>query len=202
MRFFVGVFLCVIGLAWADRLAYVDVNKIFATAKPSLDLQSALKAKFKPEEDVMRKDNDRLVAQQNQMRSIIAKAPTFDKLANSDQETLDKLSRSAQKTQSELQQKYMTLQQKAQRLQNYAIGLILEKVNSAVRDLSTKQNYDMVFTNNQIIYAKHEYDITDAVIVQVNTLNSAQLIKKINEFAKTLDDKKSDLQSVSQQWQH
>jgi outer membrane protein len=166
------------------KLGYVDVSKIFTTAKPAVAVQQALKNKFAPQQQSLQKMNNSLVNEQNQMQMIMKKAPSMDKLATADRSGLEKLQAQYQKDQMEFQQKYMSFQQNLQHSQDYASALVLGKVNTILKDISDKGNYDLVLTSNQLVYAKPKYDLTDQVIAQLNNVNSADLVKQLDNAEK------------------
>lgn len=166
------------------KLGYVDVSKIFSTSKPALAMQAALKTKFDPQQKNLKTMNDKLVSEQNQMQAIMKKAPSMDKLGVTDRASLEKLQTTYQKDQMEFQQKYTTFQQSAQKAQDFASAAVLGRANTILKDISDKGGFDLVLTSNQLVYAKPKYDLTDQVIEQLNQVNSADLIKQLDNVEK------------------
>ena len=84
-------------LAFADdfKLGYINVDRVFAEAKPAQAIQQALKAKYAPQQTELQTMNTNIVNEQNQMQAIANKAPSFDKLAKSDQTKLKSLEEAA-----------------------------------------------------------------------------------------------------------
>lgn len=166
------------------KLGYVDVSKIFTTSKPAVAIQEALKSKFAPRQKELQTMNNNIVSEQNQMQAIMKKAPSMDKLSPSDRASLEKLQAVYQKDQMAFQQKYATFQQNAQRTQDVASAAVLNKTNAILKDISDKGGYDLVLTSNQLVYAKPKYDLTDQVIDQLNQMNSAEIIKQLDNIEK------------------
>jgi outer membrane protein len=166
------------------KLGYVDVSKIFTTSKPALAMQEALKSKFDPQQKQLKAMNDKIVSEQTQMQAIMKKAPSMDKLTTADQASLKKLEAAYQKDQMDFQQKYSTFQQTAQKAQDFASAAVLGRANTILKDISDKGGYDLVLTSNQLVYAKPKYDLTDQVIEQLNQVNSAELIKQLDNVEK------------------
>lgn len=166
------------------KLGYVDVAKIFTTSKPAVAMQANLKAKFAPQQQELQKMNETIVKEQTDMQAIMKKAPSMDKLNPTDRASLEKMEVQYQRDQGGFQQKYMAFQQTTQRTQDYASALILGKVNTILKDISDKGSYDLVLTSNQLVYAKPKYDLTDQVIEQLNKVDSADLIKQLNDAEK------------------
>lgn len=172
-------------LAFADdfKLGYINVDRVFAEAKPAQAIQQALKAKYAPQQTELQTMNTNIVNEQNQMQAIANKAPSFDKLAKSDQTKLKSLEAQYQKDQGAFQQKYVTFQQNVQKSQELALSLLMTKTNTILKDLSDKKGYDLVLTSNQLVYAKPKFDLTDQVMDQLNTIDTSDIIKQINNPA-------------------
>lgn len=168
-------------LAYADdfKLGYVDVAKIFTTAKPAIALQQALKDKFSPQQKSLQAMNDNLLTEQQQIDGIEKKAPSMDKLSPADRTKLQTLGVQYQKDQAQFQQQYQVYQQKFQRNQEYASALVLGRANTILKDISDKGGYDLVLTSNQLVYAKPKYDLTDQVIAQLNKVDGSSLVKQL-----------------------
>ena len=173
-------------LAYASdfKLGYVDVSKIFSTSKPALAMQEALKTKFDPQQKSLKTMNDKLVSEQTQMQAIMKKSSSMDKLTTTDRTSLEKLQTTYQKDQMDFQQKYTAFQQSAQKAQDFASVAILGCANTILKDISDKDDFDLVLTSNQLVYAKPKYDLTDRVIAELNKVNSVELIKRLDNVDK------------------
>ncbi len=169
-------------ISYADnfKLGYVDVSKIFTTAKPALSLQEALKIKFAPDEKNLKSLNDDLLLLQNNIKQLEAKnINTNNKLSNSDKAQLNKLIEQYQKQQIIFEQKYANFQRIMQKSQEIASALLLSKVNNILKDISDRGNYDLILTSNQLVYAKAKYDVTDQVIERLKTIDGSKLVKEL-----------------------
>lgn len=166
------------------KLGYVDVNKVFTTSKPAIAMQEALKVKFAPQQAKLQKMNDNLVSEVNKIQAITKKVPSVDKLQPADKANYDLLQATYQKDQYEFQKEYASFQQALQRSQDFASASVLGKANTILKDISDKGGYDLVMTSNQLVYAKPKYDLTDQLIEQLNKVNSADLIKQLNNVEK------------------
>jgi outer membrane protein len=172
-------------LALADdfKLGYINVDRVFAEAKPAKAIQQALKDKFSPQQSKLQALNGAIVNEQNQMQQIASKAPSFDKLPKAEQAKLKSLEAQYQKDQTSFQQQYVGFQQNVQKAQEIALSMLMTKTNSILKDLSDKKGYDLVLTSNQLVYAKAKYDLTDQVMEQLNAIDPADIIKQINNPA-------------------
>jgi outer membrane protein len=52
----------------------------------------------------------------------------------------------------------------AEKRNNALIKPLLEKINTAIEQLATEENYDFIFNSSGLAYAKKEYDITDKIL--------------------------------------
>ena len=169
-------------LAFAEdfKLGYINVDRVFAEAKPAKTIQQALKDKFSPIQTQLQTMNNNIVNEQKQMQTIASKAASFDKLNKADQAQLKTLETKYQKDQAQFQQQYMTFQQNIQKTQELALSLLMTKTNAILKDMSDKKGYDLVLTSNQLVFAKAKYDVTDQVMTQLNTIDTTDIIKQIN----------------------
>ena len=164
------------------KLGYVDVSKIFTTSKPAIAVQQALKVKFAPQQQSLQAMNSKLVSEQTAMQVIMKKAPDLEKLSPADRAKLEALDAQFQKDQAQFQKKYMVFQQSLQRAQDFASAKVLSNANMILKGISDKGGYDLVVTSNQLVYAKPKYDLTDQVIAKLNTMDSASLIKQLDNI--------------------
>ena len=162
------------------KLGYINVDRVFAEAKPAKAIQQALKDKFAPQQTQLQTENTAIVNEQTQMQTIANKAPSFDKLSKQDQASLKSLEGKYQKDQAQFQQQYVAFQQSVQKSQEVALSLLMTKTNAILKTISDKQGYDLVLTSNQLVYAQAKYDITDQVMDQLNTIDTTDIIKQIN----------------------
>jgi|SRR6185437_5899830 len=185
-KFLLSSLMLASNLAMASdfKLGYVDVSKVFTTSKPAVAMQAYLKAKFAPQQQELQKLNEVGTKEQVAIQAIMKKAPSMDKLSAADKASLETMGAQYQKDQATFQQKYMMFQQSTKQTQDYASALVLGKANSILKDISDKGGYDLVLTSNQLAYAKPKYDVTDQVIEQLNKVDSALLIKQLNDAEK------------------
>ncbi len=169
-------------VAFADdfKLGYINVDRVFAEAKPAKAIQQALKDKYTPQQTQLQTLNTTLMNEQKQMQEIANKAPSFDKLSKADQGQLKSLEGKFQKDQANFQQQYMVFQQGIQKSQELALSMLMSKTNAILKDISDKKGYDLVLTSNQLVYAKAKYDLTDQVMDQLNAIDPTDIIKQIN----------------------
>jgi outer membrane protein len=176
-----AVLALVSSLSFAEfKLGYVDVSKVFNNSKPAQALQAAMKAKLEPKQQELQGLKAQVDAEQAQVQAIEKKTPNMDKLSAADKSKVEKF----QRDQFAMQQKYMAYQQYAQGMQDYASALLLSKVNEILKNISDSEDYDLVLTSNQLVYAKAKYDLTDTIIEKLKTVNSDELLAQLKNAEK------------------
>lgn len=174
--------LVISSLSFADsfKFGYVDVNKIFTTAKPAIALREAITAKLAPQQAELKSLKAKLDVEGAGVQALEKKTTDIDKLSSADRAKVEKF----QHDQMILQQKYTIYQQTSKNIQDYASALLLGKANTILKQISDSGGYDLVLTSNQLIYAKPKYDLTDAVIEQLKKVNSDALVKQLQNADK------------------
>ena len=168
------------------KFGYVNVDRIFAEAKPAIAVQDTMKKQFSDRQTNLQKSSVQLQTEQQQMQAIAAKAKNKDlnTLNKTDKKALDDLQQQFSKDQMKFQQQYTQFQQDVQKAQEISSSILLAKTNSLLKDLSEKEGYDLVVTSQQLVYAKAKFDITDQLMQQLNKLDSADIIKQIEAAEK------------------
>lgn len=183
--------ICALGAASSMAIAsdfqvgYVNIDRIFAEAKPAKEIQQALKDKYSSQQQNLQTLNTQLRNEQSQIQTLAAKAPSFEQLTAADQTQLQTLQSKYQTDQASFQQQYIGFEHNLQKTQELALSMLMTRTNDILKTLSDKNGYDLVVTSNQVIYAKSKYDITNQVIVQLNTMKTDDIIKQINSTPST-----------------
>ena len=182
------------------KFGYVDVNKIFSTSKPALTLKEELKVKYSPIQAKLQAMNASVMKEQAELQKYTKKYTSLDQLSATDKPIFQKLSTTYQKDQYDLQQKYAIYQQSAQKSQEYASALVLNKANEILKNISEKGSFDLVLSSNQLVYSKPKYDITDQLIEQLNKVDTKELLlklQKLEEQVASTDKNKSEKENVA-----
>ena len=135
------------------KIGYVNTQRIFR------DAPTAVKAAKRIETEFSRRDQD-LQAMSKQLQSMQeALEKNALTLSDSDRRTkereLNELSREFQRKQREFRED-LNLRQ------NEENAAIIEKANSAIKQLAEKENYDLIVQD--VVWANPRLDITDKVI--------------------------------------
>lgn len=135
----------------ADKLAYVDLGKIFSEYQKTKDYDKILASK----EEAYNADREKKLAEIKQLQ---------DKLSLlSDKEKEAKRAELENKT-KELQefdrQKTMDLRKE----QDEKMREILKDIDDAIREVASKEGYSFVFNDRFLVYQAKELDITNKVV--------------------------------------
>ena len=168
------------------KFGYVNVDRIFAEAKPAIAVQEAMKKEFSGRQVELQKSSAQLQTEQQQMQAIAAKAKNNDisTLNKADKKALEDLQKQFSQDQMKFQQAYSAFQQDVQKAQEISSSILLGKTNSLLKNLSEKGGFDLVVTSQQLVYAKAKYDITDSLMQELNKLDSAEVLKQIADAEK------------------
>jgi len=152
------------GSASAQKLAYINSQKIIATYKEAQDAQERLNkisAGWEEEAKLMQKQFQELGEQLESQSLLLSEERKAEK-------------------QQELQNLYMKIQQyqaekwgqsgELYKKQEEIMQPIFDKINAAIKKISVEQSYDFVFDsiNGNIVYASpRQVDLTDEVLAEL-----------------------------------
>ncbi len=163
-----SISLLVVALAstgvWAQKLAYINSQKIIATYKEAKDAQERLNKISQAWEEEGR-------AMQKQFQEMGEQLESQSLLLSEERK---------REKQQELQNLYMKIQQfqnekwgqngELYRKQEEIMQPIFDKINAAIKKVAEEQNYDYVFDtiNGNIVYASpKQTDLTDMVLAEL-----------------------------------
>jgi outer membrane protein len=149
-----------------SKLAVIDLRRAVADTEDGLRMKSKLQ--------------ELLDTRQTELES---KSVDFQKA----KEELERLAREGKSSQVELQKKYASLEKQGIDLQNQELVVrremdqkqnelmnpILDKLNRLVRQVASKEGYDLVVSRDAVPYVRTDLDITDRVIQMYNEANPA-----------------------------
>jgi len=158
------------------KFAYVNFDTIMKTSTVATTVDANYKTKFTPENNRLQALNQQVMTEFSDYKKL---DPKKDK-KKADELKADELKARIEKNQASLQNSYTAFQQQLQETQQVEVAIISAKVNEIVKDLSTKEDYDVVLSANQLVYAKNKFDITDQVLAKFDKVNSDDIIKQID----------------------
>lgn len=142
------------------KIAVIDYRKILQESSASKDITAQLEANYNAHRKEIKKSEDDLRKAQEEIEK------------QKDTLTADALAAKRK----DFQQKVIEVQKKVQskkRSLDRAMGESREKLNQAIaavtQEIATKEGYDLVIANSQVIVKSPSLDITDKVLAGVNS---------------------------------
>ncbi|MEW6994523.1 OmpH family outer membrane protein [Colwelliaceae bacterium MEBiC 14330] len=156
-----GMLLASSVMAADQKIAVVNFQEILSKLPQTAALMQSLEAEFKDEKTVIEQLEKDIKYYQEKLKrdgSLMSKK---------EKEELDaKVSALFQ----EYQVKGKALQQKATQRQNQETNKIIALVRQAVDNIAAKKGYDLVLSQQAVIYSKPDASITDVVVEHVSKL--------------------------------
>ena len=141
------------------RIGFVNLDRILRDAAPAVRAQKKLEAEFQKREQELARTAEGLKRLQE----------TLEKNAMTMSESeRTKREREFQDTTREFQRKQRELREDFNQRRNEELSGILERANRAVRQIAEAEKLDVVFQNEQVVWASNRIDITDKVIKVLN----------------------------------
>ncbi|WP_246233524.1 OmpH family outer membrane protein [Pelistega europaea] len=147
----------------AIKIGFVNTEKLLRESAPAKEAEAKIEEEFK------KRDAD-LQKLANELR---AKFENFDKNAPvmSDSER-NKAQRELTDLDTDLQRKRREFQEDFNRRRNDAFATIVEKANTAIKEIAEKQDYDLILQD--AVTVSPRVDVTDEVIKVLNSSNNAK----------------------------
>lgn len=169
--FFLLLLSCSISLATDITIGVVNTEKILRESTPAIRAQKKIEKEFLMRDEQLKKVAAQVREYQEQLERN-SKGITEEERRVKERE-LASLTRQYQRTQQQMREDLSTRQ-------NEEYGLILERVNSAIKMIAEKEGYDLILQLQDSVYRSQRIDITRQVIevlVEQDSALPAQPIK-------------------------
>ncbi len=168
-------------LVFADsfKLGYINVERLMAEATPAKTIKAAVEAKFAPQQAELKQQNQNLQSEEQALRKLQDKAPSYEQLSKADQKNYSQMANKFKQDTAQFQQQYGQYQQQLSMVERYASEAFLKQSNQALKEISSSQNFDLVVTSQQMVYAKAKYDLTDQLLAKINKINVDSIVQQI-----------------------
>lgn len=169
--FFLLLLSCSISLAQDIKIGVVNTEKILRESAPAIRAQKKIEKEFLTRDEQLKKVAAQVREYQEQLERN-SKGITEEERRVKERE-LASLTRQYQRTQQQMREDLSTRQ-------NEEYGLILERVNSAIKMIAEKEGYDLILQLQDSVYRSQRIDITRQVIevlVEQDSVHPAQPIK-------------------------
>ena len=156
-----GMLLASSAMAADQKIAVVNFQEIMGKIPQTAALMQSLEAEFKDEKAIITQLEKDIKYYQEKLKRDGSLMSVKEK------EELDVKIKSLFQ---EYQVKGKALQQKATQRQNQETNKIIALVRQAVDNIAAKQNYDLVLSQQTVVYSKPGASITDLVVEHVSKL--------------------------------
>ncbi len=156
-----GMLLANSVMAADQKIAVVNFQEIMGKLPQTAALMQSLEAEFKDEKAVITQLEKDIKYYQEKLKRDASLMSAKEK------EELDEKVKSLFQ---EYQVKGKALQQKATQRQNQETNKIIALVRQAVDNIAAKQGYDLVLSQQAVIFSKPDASITDVVVEHVSKL--------------------------------
>ena len=156
-----GMLLASSVMAADQKIAVVNFQEIMGKIPQTAALMQSLEAEFKDEKAVITQLEKDIKYNQEKLKRDGALMSKKDK---------DELNVKVQALFTEYQTKGKALQDKASQRQNQETNKIIALVRQAVDSIAVKGKYDLVLSQQAVIYSKPSSSITDIVVERVSKL--------------------------------
>jgi len=143
--------------AQAQRIAYVDIKKVFDAYSGTKEAKDALKQKVDEEKGRLEREKDALDKEASALQS--KKSVLTDEKYQQEAEALQVKGRA-------LQEKFQTVTNQLQEDESKQTAQIVDLIKEAVSVVAKHEKYDLVFESSNLLYGGEE--ITASVIEEVN----------------------------------
>lgn len=156
-----GMLLASSAMAADQKIAVVNFQEIMGKIPQTAALMQSLEAEFKDEKSIITQLEKDIKYYQEKLKRDGSLMSVKEK------EELDVKIKSLFQ---EYQVKGKALQQKATQRQNQETNKIIALVRQAVDNIAAKQDYDLVLSQQAVVYSKPGASITDLVVEHVSKL--------------------------------
>lgn len=153
------------GVASAEKVAVVDVQRAVANTEDGLRAQATLKKMFDSRQQELNKKQSDL---QRQRDELDKQAKTLPK------DALEKRVNDWQKQMMELQAIFVEYNRELEKKQKELTDPVYEKVLQIIKRLATNEKIDVVVDKMTVAYVRPELDLTDRCIQLYNSSGSAK----------------------------
>lgn len=145
--------------AHAEKIAVVGLQEALLSSQAHANFRKSLKSEFS-------KDQQKLLDLEKQVKAVRTKIEKNKDLASKDE--LKQMQIQHQKVFVEYQKSAQSLQQRGMQREQAFLQEMKPKLDKVVRELITKEGYDVVLAKKATVFSKNELDITAKVVEMLN----------------------------------
>ncbi len=156
-----GMLLASSVMAADQKIGVVNFQEVMSKIPQTAALMQSLEAEFKDEKAAITQLEKDIKYYQEKLKRDGALMAAKEK---------DELNAKVKSLFQEYQTKGKALQDKASQRQNQETNKIIALVRQAVDNIAAKEDYDLVLSQQAVVYAKPDASITDVVVEHVSKL--------------------------------
>jgi outer membrane protein len=156
-----GMLLASSAMAADQKIGVVNFQEVMSKIPQTAALMQSLEAEFKDEKATITQLEKDIKYYQEKLKRDGSLMSAKEK---------EELNVKVKSLFQEYQVKGKALQEKASQRQNQETNKIIALVRQAVDKIAVKQNYDLVLSQQAVVYAKPDASLTDVVVEQVSKL--------------------------------
>ena len=142
------------------KLGFVSLDRILRDAAPAQQAQKRIEAEFAKRDQEMARVADQLKKQQENLEKNAVTMSETER-ARRQREFTD-LNRDFERKQREFREDLGTRR-------NEELSAIVERANRVIRQIAEAEKFDVIFQNDQVVWASPRIDLTDRVIKTLET---------------------------------
>ncbi len=156
-----GMLLASSAMAADQKIGVVNFQEVMSKIPQTAALMQSLEAEFKDEKAIITQLEKDIKYYQEKLKRDGSLMSAKEK---------EELNVKVKSLFQEYQVKGKALQEKASQRQNQETNKIIALVRQAVDNIAVKQDYDLVLSQQAVVYAKPDASLTDVVVEQVSKL--------------------------------
>lgn len=156
-----GMLLASSAMAADQKIGVVNFQEVMSKIPQTAALMQSLEAEFKDEKTIITQLEKDIKYYQEKLKRDGSLMSVKEK---------EELNVKIKSLFQEYQVKGKALQEKASQRQNQETNKIIALVRQAVDNIAVKQDYDLVLSQQAVVYAKPDASLTDIVVEQVSKL--------------------------------
>ncbi|OUR84041.1 hypothetical protein A9Q75_03570 [Colwellia psychrerythraea] len=156
-----GMLLASSAMAADQKIGVVNFQEVMSKIPQTAALMQSLEAEFKDEKAIITQLEKDIKYYQEKLKRDGSLMSVKEK---------EELNVKVKSLFQEYQVKGKALQEKASQRQNQETNKIIALVRQAVDNIAVKQDYDLVLSQQAVVYAKPDASLTDIVVEQVSKL--------------------------------
>jgi len=162
--FFLAISLFAAPVFAQNKLGFVSLDRILRDAAPAQRAQKRIEAEFAKRDQELVRISEQLKKMQEGIEKNAVTMSETDR--NRRQREFTDLNRDFERKQREFREDLSTRR-------NEELSAIVERANRTIRQIAESEKFDVIFQNDQVVWASPRIDLTDRVIKSLEDSSAA-----------------------------